>query len=107
LSFDKFRGKVESDSKDLVKNRQFWYKQNVYGQWVWDYTSSMLKNSFDVLKDLVDVDLTLTQIAQRYGISQPTVTRMKQMFIDQGYLNENNGYRLLTENGQDFLRQAN
>ena len=107
LSFNKFRGKVESDSRNLVKNRQFWYKQNVYGQWVWDYTSSMLKNSFDVLKDLVDVDLTLTQIAQRYGISQPTVTRMKQMFIDQGYLNENNGYRLLTESGQDFLRQAN
>jgi hypothetical protein len=107
LSFDKFRGKVESDSRDLVKNRQFWYKQNVYGQWVWDYTSSMLKNSFDVLKDLVDVDLTLTQIAQRYGISQPTVTRMKQMFIDQGYLDENNGYRLLTESGKEFLRQAN
>ncbi len=107
LSFDKFRGKVEFDTRDLVKNRQFCYKQNVQGQWVWDYTSSLLDNSLDVLKDLVDVDLTLTQIAKRYGISQPTVTRMKQMFIDQGYLDENNGYRLLTESGKEFLRQAN
>ena len=107
FSFDKFRGKVESDSRDLVKNRQFWYKQKVQGQYIWDYTSSLLDNSLDVLKDLVDVDLSLTQIAQRYGISQPTVTRMKQMFIDQGYLDENNGYRLLTENGKEFLRQVN
>jgi predicted transcriptional regulator len=107
LSFDKFRGKVESDSRDLVKNRQFCYKQNVQGQYIWEYTSSLLENSLDVLKDLVDVDLTLTQIAQRYGISQPTATRMKQMFIDQGYLNENNGNRSLTESGQEFLRQAN
>jgi len=98
---------VESDSRDLVKNRQFCYKQNFQGQYIWDYTSSLLENSLDVLKDLVDVDLTLTQIAQRYGISQPTATRMKQMFIDQGYLDENNGYRLLTESGQEFLRQAN
>jgi hypothetical protein len=107
LSFDKIRGKVESDSRDLVKNRQFCYKQNVQGQYIWDYTSSLLDNSLDVLKDLVDVDLTLTQIAKRYGISQPTVTRMKQMFIDQGYLDENNGYRLLTESGKEFLRQVN
>ena len=107
LSFDKFRGKVESDSRDLVKTRQFCYKQNAQGQYIWDYTSSLLDNSLDVLKDLVEVGLTLTQIAQRYGISRPTVTRMKQMFIDQGYLDENNGYRLLTESGQDFLRQAN
>jgi KaiC/GvpD/RAD55 family RecA-like ATPase len=107
LSFDKFRGRIETESRDLVKNRQFWYKQNVQGQYIWNYTSSLLDNSLDVLKDLVDVDLTLTQIAQRYGISQPTVTRMKQMFIDQRYLDENNGYRLLTESGQDFLRQAN
>ncbi len=107
LSFEKFRGKVESDSIDLVKNRQFRYKQNAQGQYIWDYTSSLLDNSLDVLKDLVAVDLTLTQIAQRYGISQPTVTRMKQMFIDQGYLKENNGYRLITESGQEFLQQAN
>jgi hypothetical protein len=107
LSFDKFRGKVESDSRDLVKTRQFCYKQNAQGQYIWDYTSSLLDNSLDVLKDLVEVGLTLTQIAQKYGISRPTVTRMKQMFIDQGYLDENNGYRLLTESGQEFLRQAN
>ena len=98
---------MESDSRDLVKTRQFCYKQNAQGQYIWDYTSSLLDNSLDVLKDLVEVGLTLTQIAQRYGISRPTVTRMKQMFIDQGYLDENNGYRLLTESGQEFLRQAN
>jgi hypothetical protein len=106
LSFDKFRGRVETESKDLLKNRQFWYKQDPQGQWVWECTGSLLQNSLGVLRDLADGNFTLLQIAERNGISQPTVTRRKQEFIDQGYLIENNGDRSLTQRGQELLAQA-
>ena len=107
LSFDKFRGRVEKDSRDLVKNRQFWYHDNPQGQYVWEFTGSLLENSLGVLRDLTDGNLTLAQIAEKNGTSQPTVTRRKREFIDQGYLIENNGNRSLTESGQELLAQAN
>ena len=96
----------ETDSRDSVKKRQFWYKENTQGLWVWECTGSLLENSMGVLRDLVDGKLTLKQIAQRNGISQSSVTRRKKEFIDQGYLIENNRNRSLTESGQELLSQA-
>jgi KaiC/GvpD/RAD55 family RecA-like ATPase len=106
LSFDKFRGRVETDSRDLVKNRQFWYKQNPDGQWIWDCSGSLLENSAGILRDLVEGNFTEKQIANRNGTSQSTVSRKKDQFIEQGYLIENNGNRSLTESGQELLNQA-
>lgn len=106
LNFDKFRGRVETDSKDLVRNRQFWYTQNPQGQWVWEFTGSLLEDSLEILKDLSNNDLTLVEIAQRNGTSQSTVTRRKKDFIYHGYLTETNGNRALTDRGQELLEQA-
>jgi hypothetical protein len=107
LSFDKFRGRVDTDCRDLVRNRQFWYSQNPQGQYVWNYTGSLHEDGIGVLKDLADGDFTLAQIAERNGISQPTVTRRKQYFIEQGYLIERDGNRSLTDSGQELIAQTN
>ena len=105
LSFDKFRGRVDTDSRDLVRNRTFWYRQNDQGIYVWQRSESKLEEGVGILKDLLDSNLTLTQIAERNGTSQPSVSRKKSEFIEQGYLNENNGSRTLTESGQQFVAQ--
>lgn len=106
LSFDKFRGRVDTDSRDLVRNRQFWYKPNDQGQYGWNHTGSLHEDHIGVLRDLVDLNYTLTQIGERNGISQPSVTRRKQEFIERGYLIEENGNRTLTESGRQRLAQT-
>ncbi len=104
LSFDKFRGRVDADSRDLVRNRTFWYRQNDQGQYVWHRSESILEDSAGVLRDLVEGNISLREIGERNGISQSTVTRRKQEFIEQGYMRED---RTLTERGEQLLSHAN
>ena len=105
LRFDKFRPRVDTDSRDLVRNRQFWYRQNDQGIYVWHRSESKLEEGIGILKDLLNSNLTLNQIADRHGTSQPSVSRKKSEFIELGYLIERNGSRTLTDSGQQFVAQ--
>ena len=99
LDFSKFRGKVTKENKDLVKDRDVTYLENDSGQWEWNFGYSILENSKDILRDLVE-GIPMRLIAEKNSISQPTVSRRKAMFIDEGYLTKDT---ILTEAGKMWL----
>ena len=106
LSFDKFRGRVDKDSRDLVQNRQFRYREDDSGKFVWSHTGTLLEDNIGILKALGETDLTLTEIGTRNAASQSKVTRLKQEFVEKKYLIENGRDRTLTKSGEEFLAQA-
>jgi hypothetical protein len=108
LHFDKFRGRVEDENRDLLKDRVLWYKQNGQGEWVWDEHDTLLESSRELLKDLVESGETLTRLAEKHHMSQPTVTRRKQKFIEMGYIVAGeDGNLAYTEEGQEWLEREN
>jgi hypothetical protein len=104
LDFKKHRGKIDSDSKELVKNRQLWYKQNGQGEWFWDFGSGMLGNR-ELLIDIVESGLSQQKIGEKHGLKQVAVSRRKKEFMENGYLAENNGKLDYTEKGNEFINQ--
>ena len=64
----------------------------------------LCRNPFEPLKD-EDHCKGCSRISGLQRFFDTDVESLKNSM--EKYLNENNGYRLLTESGQDFLRQAN
>ena len=103
LVFDKFRGKIETGDGDLIRNREMWYRQNGDGGWEWSECDSLLENSKEILRDLVESGLTLKKIAEKHGMSQPTISRRKQMLIEEGYIKTDGRNVEYTDEGKDWL----
>lgn len=109
LHFDKFRGRVVDENRDLLKDRVLWYKQNGEGQWEWNDHDTLIENSRELLKDLVESGETLSKLAEKHHMSQPTVSRRKQKFLEMGYIvaGEEDGKLAYTDEGQEWLVREN
>jgi hypothetical protein len=108
LHFDKFRGRVEEENKDLLKDRVLWYKQNGEGQYEWNDHDTLIESSRELLKDLVESDETLSKLAEKHHTSQPTVSRRKKDFLEMGYIVKGeDGNLAYTDEGQEWLEREN
>lgn len=104
LHFEKFRGRVEEGNRELLKDRVLWYKQNGEGEWEWNDHDSLIEGSRALLRDLVESGQTLTRLAEKHNMSQPTATRRKKKFIEIGYIVAGeDGNLIYTEEGQEWL----